>query len=332
LEARVTPEVALSIVQKALAKKGWTGVSVNEVRLVYTPFWVFSFDIVAEKGSSPTGKTGLNAFTGELNDLVPAILDRPIKKSRETVKGGKPEIEPTAVSYREVKETAATKIAAHVGGIKADSVVVSAVSKLYVPFYRVWIDVAGDTFKFEVDGALGIPMGLEDVPGKAKGWEEETGEALGKLKSPSGWVDLFSRLFSAKGGGSPVQRYAVLALIILALVFLVFVVPSMGGVECKPDSGFYSPSKWFGLVKGGLSPEYRAGKFVVEGECYVTGDFASDDALMIQVFVKDAAKPDFFVALNITQLTGAHTENLAKPFHLEWEDAVDDYVFGFERI
>ncbi|PIZ91837.1 hypothetical protein COX85_01790, partial [Candidatus Micrarchaeota archaeon CG_4_10_14_0_2_um_filter_55_9] len=61
-------------------------------------------------------------------------------------------------------------------------------------------------------------------------------------------------------------------------------------------------------------------------------DFASDDALMIQVFVKDAAKPDFFVALNITQLTGAHTENLAKPFHLEWEDAVDDYVFGFERI
>jgi hypothetical protein len=332
LKARVTSEVALSIVQKSLVKKGWRNASVSEFHLVYTPYWVFSFDIVAEKGASPTGKTGLNAYTGELNDLIPAILERPVKKSRETEKGMKPEIEPTAVSYREVKETAATKIAAHVGGIKPENVSVSAVNKLYVPFYRVWVDVAGDTHKFEVDGALGVPMGLEVVPGKPKGWEDETGEALGKLKSPSGWMDLFTRLFSFKGGESPVQRYAVLGLIILALAFFVFVAPSRGGVECKPYKEYYSPAQWFGLVKESLRPEYYAGKYVLEGECFVNRDFEEGDVIMAQVFVKDASKTEFFLALNVTMLSPANTEEFPKPFHLEWEEDVDSYLFGFERV
>jgi len=221
LEAKLTPEAALSIVQKSLAQKGWKKHEVADIKLVYTPFWTFSFDVVTGgQGPTPTGRTALNAFSGELNDLVPIILDRPIKRSKTAQEGA--EVESTSVSQHEAKDTAAMKIAAHVGGITKDMIAVSALNKIYVPFYRVWVNVADDTYKIEVDAAMGAPMGLDDIPTRQKGWDEATSETIDRMKSPKGWAELGAKTAGVAVGatkpGGENTRYIILGLVILVLL------------------------------------------------------------------------------------------------------------------
>ncbi|KKW37671.1 MAG: hypothetical protein UY87_C0087G0010, partial [Candidatus Peribacteria bacterium GW2011_GWC2_54_8] len=87
----LSPEAALGIVQKTVLSKGWKQFDVSDVKLVYTPYWVFSFDVLAGE-SNPTGKTALNAYTGELNDYVPYLIERPLKKVKETEEGAEAEV------------------------------------------------------------------------------------------------------------------------------------------------------------------------------------------------------------------------------------------------
>ncbi|MBI5061550.1 MAG: hypothetical protein HZB67_04525 [Candidatus Aenigmarchaeota archaeon] len=41
----LTPEQALGIIQKSVSGKGWKKYDVAEIKLVYSPYWLFSFDI-----------------------------------------------------------------------------------------------------------------------------------------------------------------------------------------------------------------------------------------------------------------------------------------------
>jgi len=43
----LTPEAALGIIQKTIAQKGWKKSEVTDIKLVYTPYWLFSFDVIA---------------------------------------------------------------------------------------------------------------------------------------------------------------------------------------------------------------------------------------------------------------------------------------------
>src|SRR3989344_5571685 len=205
----LTPEAALGIVQKSVLERGWKQYDVSDVKLVYTPYWVFSFDVLAGE-ASPTGKTALNAYTSDLN------------------------------------EVAATKVAAH-AGLKRESVSVSAATKYYIPSYQVWVDAANDSFKIDVDAVLGNPQGIEAIPARPKGFGEAAGETVNKMKTPSGWMELIGKTIgmltgTAKGvatGGGPKAlqtqwvRYALLGLVVLALACFVFFRPStQGSVSC----------------------------------------------------------------------------------------------------
>src|SRR3989338_3721390 len=114
----LTPEAALGIIQKTLAARGFKEYDVTDFKLVYTPYYFFSFDVIAESGQSPSGKTALNAYNGDLNDFVPYLMDRPLKKLKESE--DKAEVEPTAISEKEAKDAASAKLASHVG-LKKDS-------------------------------------------------------------------------------------------------------------------------------------------------------------------------------------------------------------------
>lgn len=278
----LTPEAAMGIVQKALAQKGWKKFEIEDVKLVYVPYWLFSFDVIAQGGASPTGKTALNAFTGELNDFIPVLFDRPLKKTRETAEGVEAEIEPTSITAGEVKEAAAVKVAAHVG-LGKDSVSISGATKFYVPFYRIWVDVANDTFKIDVDAMLGYPSGLEALPERTKSWDEATKETVEKLKTPSGWAELGSKTVSEVGkaaSGAPISGGGLskqwlqigLVLAILVLAYFTIVAPqTSGSVDCKLAETYLGKAAWFGLGSRPIIPSYDAnGSMFVQGACFFT--------------------------------------------------------------
>ena len=99
-ECKLTPEMALGIVKESLAKKGWKQFEVQQIQLIYVPFYSFSFDVA---GQSPvSGKTCMNAFSGELNDFVSVLFERPLKKSRQTT-GEETEVEQSSISLSEAK-------------------------------------------------------------------------------------------------------------------------------------------------------------------------------------------------------------------------------------
>src|SRR3989344_3884009 len=99
----LTPEAALGIVQKSVLERGWKQYDVSDVKLVYTPYWVFSFDVLAGE-ASPTGKTALNAYTGDLNATAPSRLEGPTKKTPQPEPGIQAEVLPTAISKSELNE------------------------------------------------------------------------------------------------------------------------------------------------------------------------------------------------------------------------------------
>ncbi|MFH1106654.1 MAG: hypothetical protein V1787_02050 [Candidatus Micrarchaeota archaeon] len=257
----LTPEAALGIIQKELAKKGWKKPEVEDVRLVYTPFYLFSFDVAAEGAPPITGKAALNAFSGEINEIVPMILERPLTRMKEIREG---EVEETAITPTEARDAALAKLAVQTG-VKKEMIAVSAFSKSYVPFYRVWVNVHREPYKAEVDALMGSMVGLEGVHEKPKSWGEAANDTINKMKTPSGWAELGGKTIKTitggggRGGsrderagghtgsefalgGSPFTkitgtregRWLILLVAIIVLAWL-FLYQQQGSAQCKGD-------------------------------------------------------------------------------------------------
>lgn len=344
----LTPEIALGMVQKALAKKNWKKYDIAQIKLVYSPYWVFSFDVFAE-GNVPTGKAALNAFTGELNEFVPMLLDRPLKKTRDV--GKDCEVEQTTISSGEVKETAAAKVAAH-AGIKKDSVVASAVSKIYAPFYRIWVDVADDTFKIDVDACLGAAFGLEAIPEREKTWEESTSETLEKMKSPKGWMELGAQTVGAVAGGAKGAKtggmtdwlfgsreghYVILAVIILAAAWYLFMKPQEFVFSCDPASRFLAEKKGlFGSTKV-MVPQAinQSSRLTVSGACLITNKGSKPLSIVLKISIVEDGKQNP-AAFETIYLNDVPPSDMAvnKTFSIEWErkPGVKEYAVSAERV
>jgi len=347
----VTPEAALGIVQKAVLERGWKQYDVSDVKLVYTPYWFFSFDVIAGE-SSPTGKTALNAYSGELNDYIPYLLERPTKKTTQTEPGAQVEVLPTAISKSELNDVAATKVAAH-AGLKKEVVSVSAATKYYVPSYQVWVDVANDSFKIDIDAVLGNPQGIEAMPARPKGFGEAAGETVNKMKTPSGWMELLGKTIGmltgtakgvATGGGgpkalqTPLIRYALLGIVVLALAYFVFFRTStQGTVSCDLFSRYYSAPEWFGVFGSkAVKPEItQEGRLRVEGQCAFNNP-GSEDVPSIIALVKISDSSGTPAAQNssfVSMLSPTGKEATKKAFYIEWEGSrAKKHFFSYCRI
>lgn len=336
----LTPEIALSIIQKSIASRGWKKYDVNQIRLVYEPYWVFSFDITTDQ-ASPSGLGAINAHNGEINDFVPMLFDRPLKKTRETEEGA--EVEDSSIGDKEIKETAIIKVANHVG-VKKENVTISAVRKHYIPFYRIWVDVADDTYKVDVDACLGAPIGLEQLPARTKDWEESTSDTLQKMKSPKGLMELMGQgvstgvgALTGKKGPSGPGVYLILGIAIVVLIFLVFIRGGggSGNVSCNPYPEYVIPPKLFGLLGGGgIQPADEGGMLVVEGQCVFSNPgSAVVSVITARAFIKqggaEVASNTTYV-VNLKPVTDPNLEPV-KTFRLVWQDnGLQGFEFGTE--
>ncbi len=326
LQPVLTPEAALGVLQKELKRKRQEHAEITDVKLVYTPFWIFSFDVTGAQGPAPSGKTALNAYTGEINDFVPMLVGRPLKKARSTPEGAEPEIEPTAIDANEVKDAAKAKIASQLGVAK-DNVIVSAFTKYYVPFYRVWLDVGLDSFEINVDACLGAPLGAEAIPGGRKGFTDDIAGNLKSVASPAGIAD------AAKNPSK--RNYLILAaIIVLAVVLLVSRLGTSSGVDCKVSQDFMTPKNIVGS-QDLLPVPMNGGRLLVQGTCFLSNP--SNDKLTFAVQTRVVRKTTGErLAINITtvfELPNTGSTPSQQPFELVWKGVSDgDYAFEFEKI
>ncbi len=339
----LTPEAALSSIQREIAKRGWKQWEVQEIRLVYVPYYVFSFDVVAEGGQQPTGKAALNANTGELDEFVPTILERPLSRTKQTDEKAKPEVEPTNISRSEVEKVAAVKIGASVG-LKRENIAVSAIAKYYFPFYRTWINVggeAGDSYTINVDALMGAPLGLEAVASKHKTWVEETEFTLDRLKTPSGWFELIGSIPSLlTGGGGPAAsilgskagRWIVLGAVALVLLFFVFRSPSVSA-SCVPANAFAGPTPALGLDflgKPTINPTRRAdGMLFVRGTCTFRNNNKEDLTACVRVQALENGVPTSAIN-NTCVLVRAGGAAHEKEFSLTWRATNSRATYSLE--
>jgi len=233
LEVRLPPEQALSIAKDSIQKKYWRKYEIVEIRLFYTPFWAFNYDIHVEGARGESGRVAMNANTGELNPYVVDLLGKPVRKSKETTADYQCEVDPAAVTLDEAHKVSAVKIAGDLG-LKPEAVSTSGFYKVYVPFWRVWVNVKDETYQLDIDSIYGFPLGFERVPFREKTWGEVTTETLQKLKTPKGAAELAGKaakeLGAAAAGkkaqgfwawlfGSKLGRQIILIVIVLLLAW-----------------------------------------------------------------------------------------------------------------
>jgi hypothetical protein len=326
LQPVLTPEAALGVLEKELKRKKQANAEITDVKLVYTPFWLFSFDVTGTQGPAPTGKTALNAFSGEINDFVPMLVARPLKKARSTPEGTECEVEPTAIDAGEVKEAAKAKVASQLG-VSKENVVVSAFTKYYVPFYRVWLDVANDSFEVNVDACMGAPLGAEAIPGARKGFGEEVASNLGGVASPGG-------LAEAIKNPSKLKYLIVAALVLLALFLVVSRLGASSGSDCKVSPDFLSSANFVGARE--LAPfELSGGRLFVQGTCAFTNPGTEKQTFNVITRVVHKSDGQLLATNMTTVFELGNTGGSAKitEFELVWNGIADgDYKFEYEKM
>ncbi len=334
LKLELTPEAAIGIAQKEVVKKGWKKFDLSDIVTVYVPFYSFSFDIAAE-GGAPPGRAALNANTGEINEFAPVLLERPLAKTRKTPEGMQVEVEETNVKQSEVEKVASVKIA-NMLGAKRENIVISAISKVYIPFFRMWVDVGGDSFKIEVDGCLGYSTGLENIPAKQKTWDESSGEAIDKMKTPSGIMQLInatigelSKAITGKGDAKYVQWVLIGAFILIIGFFALQQFTSK--IECSANEDFLSQPEFFLFGKRKILPgELDENTLYIEGTCGFSSR-ENDKLVIAQAIVKKKGIPIASTTLNATTLANGVVK---REFQITWaiDEEPGEYELGFEKI
>jgi len=237
LSLSVRVQDILSILESILKERNWKDFELANLKLVYTPFFLFNYDILVEgEGQSSQGTSGLmalNAVNGKLEPALVEIIEKqPVSYEKEITHDIQYEIASAAMTKEEVKDAGRFKLAGQLG-IKKESVAVSGVRIVYWPIWTIFVELSKNIQKVEVDGVSGYPLNVEEVPEREKGWLEVTADTLQKMKSPSGWVELSGALASAAGGK---LKSGV----------------SKAGEQAKEGSQTHSTVKWLFTTKLGL--------------------------------------------------------------------------------
>ncbi|VVB70309.1 Uncharacterised protein [uncultured archaeon] len=286
------PENVLGMIKKEMTKRSISKYDVTDLKLAYIPFYSFSFDILSE-GNNASGKAAINAFSGELSDFVPLLFDKPLEKTKEVKEGI---VENTSISQNEIKDAAATKIAVQ-SGAKKEIVNITAITKVYVPFYQVWISLPNDLLRIDFDACLGYPFGLETLPVPKK-----------KNFSFGNLGDIFHTIIANK-------TYSIIALVVIIAILAFFVFSgSTETINCSLYQNYVRTQSNFFYSSQIVLPAIVNGTLHVEGECTLQTSKTGGNAVGFTVTLLQNGQqiPDSYHAF----------ENLLKPNQ--------DYVYKFE--
>jgi len=239
----------MEILESVLEEKHWKDFDSSSVELDFIPFYVFNYDVLVEQelrgekvSQGFSGKTSLNAVEADIEPMITRIMDsQPVKFKKEIeVDYDNYNVNTPAVSEEELNRTCEIKLAAQYNVSKED-VATSAFRLVYWPIWTIFVNIPGEgVHKLQIDGVVGQPMNVEEVPEREKGWVEISKDTFSKLKSPRGWSEVGlkaartaaggvkSTASSGESGGSGViswlfrtktGRYTIMLLILLIVIF-----------------------------------------------------------------------------------------------------------------
>jgi len=239
----------LGILEDILKEKNWTNFEVANLKLVYTPYFLFNYDTLVEAdiggqaySQGFSGLMAMNAVTGELEPTLTQIMEsQPVSYEKEPSHDLQYELETPVFSNEEVKEAAKLKMAGQFN-LPRKAVSITGIRVIYWPTWKVFVSLPRRTQRMDVDAVSGFPLNFEQVPTREKTWLEVSKETIGKMKTPGGWAEISKKAVAgaakggkvaAKGGSgaggtldwlihSNTGRYALLAMLglIVVIVFL----------------------------------------------------------------------------------------------------------------
>ena len=205
-----TLEDTVAFIEDLIKSRGWTDFEVADIKLLYTPYWVFNYSAFQETVREETkskivsdineGRLAMNAVTGEFNEEVPELLNTyTLERIRKPEEGYQFEIIQPIIEEDKVKSLAPLKLAQKMQ-LGKENVVISGLTLAFVPIWTVNVFVAEGVFRLEINAVTGESSGEEEVPEREKGWLEVTQQTLEELKEPGAWLRYSGEIIGSTSG------------------------------------------------------------------------------------------------------------------------------------
>ncbi|MCD6229844.1 MAG: hypothetical protein J7K00_03515 [Candidatus Diapherotrites archaeon] len=187
----------ISKAESELVSAGRREFELVDARLIYNPFWSFSFDALVEEHneegvvSLTTGvskKAVLDAHTGKLNvAILDVVLNFSIPNQNEPTDQFPFDVIPLTVTLDEAKKGAVIKAAAMTGASK-ENVAVSGFRAFYWPVWQVVVKSDGEDMNLVFDAATGVLISEHSFSGTSSDWGQAISSTASDLKNPLNWV------------------------------------------------------------------------------------------------------------------------------------------------
>ncbi|MBU2099889.1 hypothetical protein KKG83_07315 [Candidatus Micrarchaeota archaeon] len=187
-------------IKSTLEEKNWFEFEVIEVKLVFIPYYFFSFDAFYEEeekkivSETVYGSLALNGKTAELEEIsVPEETE--LTQKIEDIPENIPFEEMKFHFDEKIELIAQIKTAAHLKTAK-DNVIIHSLKKVLFPVWIIDFSLEENTFQFQLSGIDGEVISEQEIPERELGFWEITAETLNELKSPSSWVNYTTSIIS----------------------------------------------------------------------------------------------------------------------------------------
>lgn len=185
-------------IKDTIQQKNWENFELIEVKLVFVPYYFFSFEgFFEEEGKvleTVNGKTALNGMTSELEEIsVPE--ENELTEEIKEIPSNIPFTELKFELTEKVEQIAQIKVAANLKTAK-DNVIIHSMKKVLFPVWIIDFAVAEQTFQFKISGVDGEIVSEEEIPERQLGFWEITAETLNELQSPDAWVHYTTSIIS----------------------------------------------------------------------------------------------------------------------------------------
>ncbi|PIN98220.1 MAG: hypothetical protein COT90_05325 [Candidatus Diapherotrites archaeon CG10_big_fil_rev_8_21_14_0_10_31_34] len=190
-------------IKQTLEEKNWFEFEVIEVKIVFVPYYFYSFEAFFESdeegkkivSDTSNGKLALNGLTGELDESISVPESDELVKEIEELPENIPFEEKSFELTEKIEQIVQIKTAHHLRTGK-DNVIIHSIKKVLYPVWIIDFSVEEQTFQFTVSGVDGSVILEEEIPERELGFWEITSETLNELKSPSSWINYTTSVIS----------------------------------------------------------------------------------------------------------------------------------------
>ncbi len=194
---------ATSFIKSVLEEKDWHEFEVIEVKIVFFPYYFFSYEAFFESekhgkkivSETANGKLALNGITGQLDDSVSFPSSDELVQEIDELPENIPFQEESFELNEKIEEILKIKTAGHLKTAK-ETVVIHSIKKVLYPVWVIDFSVEEQIYQFMVSGTDGSIISEEEIPERQQGFWEITSETLAELKSPSSWINYTTSIVS----------------------------------------------------------------------------------------------------------------------------------------